>query len=37
MESRRLVGITLLVLSAFTGTVAFRLATPAVAFYTRDA
>jgi len=26
----------LLVLSAFTGTIAFRLATPAIAFYTRD-
>ncbi|ASJ09900.1 MFS transporter [Thermococcus sp. P6] len=36
MESRSLAGITLLVVSAFTGTVAFRLATPAVAFYTRD-
>ena len=36
MESRRLGGIILLILSAFTGTIAFRLATPAVAFYTRD-
>ncbi|WP_048149588.1 MFS transporter [Palaeococcus ferrophilus] len=36
MERRRLLGIALLVLSAFTGTLAFRLATPAVAFYTRD-
>ncbi|ASJ11816.1 MFS transporter [Thermococcus thioreducens] len=36
MESRRLVGILLLILSAFTGTIAFRLATPAIAFYTRD-
>ena len=33
---RRLAGIALLVLSAFTGTIAFRLATPAIAFYTRD-
>ena len=29
-------GIALLIASAFTGTLAFRLATPAVAFYTRD-
>ncbi|BAD85736.1 predicted permease, major facilitator superfamily [Thermococcus kodakarensis KOD1] len=36
MERRRLAGIVLLVLSAFTGTLAFRLATPAIAFYTRD-
>ena len=36
MESRRLAGILLLILSAFTGTIAFRLATPAIAFYTRD-
>lgn len=36
MESRRLGGIILLILSAFTGTIAFRLATPAIAFYTRD-
>ncbi len=36
MESKRLSGIILLILSAFTGTMAFRLATPAVAFYTRD-
>ncbi|WP_297509558.1 MFS transporter [Thermococcus sp.] len=36
MENRRLAGIALLVLSAFTGTIAFRLATPAIAFYTRD-
>ncbi|AEH25486.1 MFS transporter [Pyrococcus yayanosii] len=33
---RRNLGIALLVLSAFTGTLAFRLVTPAVAFYTRD-
>ncbi len=36
MERKRLAGILLLILSAFTGTMAFRLATPAVAFYTRD-
>ncbi len=36
MEFKRLAGILLLILSAFTGTMAFRLATPAVAFYTRD-
>lgn len=36
MEGQRLIGIALLVVSAFTGTLAFRLATPAVAFYTRD-
>ncbi len=36
MERRRLVGILLLIISAFTGTIAFRLATPAIAFYTRD-
>ena len=36
MERSRLVGIVLLVISAFTGTLAFRLATPAIAFYTRD-
>jgi len=36
MERRRLAGIILLILSAFTGTIAFRLATPAIAFYTRD-
>ena len=30
------VGIMLLVASAFTGTLAFRLSTPAIAFYTRD-
>ena len=36
MESKRLSGIILLILSAFTGTIAFRLATPAIAFYTRD-
>jgi len=36
MEARRVAGIALLVLSAFTGTMAFRLATPAIAFYTRD-
>ncbi|ADT83033.1 MFS transporter [Thermococcus barophilus] len=29
-------GIALLIASAFTGTLAFRLAVPAVAFYTRD-
>lgn len=33
---RRLAGIALLIISAFTGTIAFRLATPAIAFYTRD-
>ncbi len=36
METRRFTGITLLVVSAFTGTLAFRLATPAIAFYTKD-
>jgi len=36
MERRRIAGILLLILSAFTGTIAFRLATPAIAFYTRD-
>ncbi|ASJ06553.1 MFS transporter [Thermococcus pacificus] len=36
MERRRLAGIILLIISAFTGTIAFRLATPAIAFYTRD-
>ncbi|WP_297498479.1 MFS transporter, partial [Thermococcus sp.] len=36
METKRLAGIALLVFSAFTGTIAFRLATPAIAFYTRD-
>ncbi|NJE54725.1 MFS transporter [Thermococcus sp. 21S9] len=36
MERRRLAGILLLIISAFTGTIAFRLATPAIAFYTRD-
>jgi len=36
MERKRLAGILLLILSAFTGTIAFRLATPAIAFYTRD-
>ena len=36
MERRRLIGIVLLIISAFTGTIAFRLATPAIAFYTRD-
>ncbi len=36
MERTRLIGITLLIISAFTGTIAFRLATPAIAFYTRD-
>ena len=36
MERRRLAGIVLLIVSAFTGTIAFRLATPAIAFYTRD-
>ncbi len=36
MERRRLAGILLLITSAFTGTLAFRLATPAIAFYTRD-
>ena len=36
MERRRLIGILLLIISAFTGTIAFRLATPAIAFYTRD-
>ena len=36
MERPRLVGIALLIVSAFTGTLAFRLATPAIAFYTRD-
>ncbi|WP_461866020.1 MFS transporter [Thermococcus sp.] len=33
---REYLGITLLIASAFTGTLAFRLALPAVAFYTRD-
>ncbi|NJE07157.1 MFS transporter [Thermococcus sp. M39] len=33
---RQYLGIALLIASAFTGTLAFRLATPAVAFYTRD-
>jgi len=36
MERKHLAGIVLLILSAFTGTIAFRLATPAIAFYTRD-
>jgi len=36
MERPRLIGIALLIISAFTGTMAFRLATPAIAFYTRD-
>ena len=36
MERKRLAGILLLIVSAFTGTIAFRLATPAIAFYTRD-
>ena len=36
MERSRLAGIVLLIISAFTGTIAFRLATPAIAFYTRD-
>ncbi len=36
MERSRLAGIVLLIISAFTGTMAFRLATPAIAFYTRD-
>ncbi|WP_297066561.1 MFS transporter [Thermococcus sp.] len=36
MEGKRLAGIVLLIVSAFTGTIAFRLATPAIAFYTRD-
>ncbi|NPA47630.1 MAG: MFS transporter [Thermococci archaeon] len=36
METRRLTGIVLLTASAFTGTLAFRLATPAIAFYTKD-
>ncbi|NJF25301.1 MFS transporter [Thermococcus sp. Bubb.Bath] len=36
MERERLAGIILLIISAFTGTMAFRLATPAIAFYTRD-
>ena len=36
MERPRLIGIALLIVSAFTGTLAFRLATPAIAFYTRD-
>ena len=36
MERSHLTGISLLILSAFTGTLAFRLATPAIAFYTRD-
>ena len=36
MERRQLAGILLLIVSAFTGTMAFRLATPAIAFYTRD-
>ena len=36
MEKRHLAGIVLLIVSAFTGTIAFRLATPAIAFYTRD-
>ena len=36
MERKRLAGIVLLIVSAFTGTIAFRLATPAIAFYTRD-
>lgn len=33
---REHIGIALLIASAFTGTLAFRLALPAVAFYTRD-
>ncbi|GAB6102765.1 MFS transporter [Thermococcus atlanticus] len=33
---REHLGIALLIASAFTGTLAFRLALPAVAFYTRD-
>ncbi|NJE42724.1 MFS transporter [Thermococcus sp. GR6] len=36
MERKRLAGIILLIISAFTGTIAFRLATPAIAFYTRN-
>ena len=36
MERPRLLGMALLIVSAFTGTLAFRLATPAIAFYTRD-
>ncbi|AEC51605.1 hypothetical protein PNA2_0689 [Pyrococcus sp. NA2] len=36
MEGKRVVGISLLILSAFLGTIAFRLSTPAIAFYTRD-
>ncbi len=36
MERKRLLGIALLTASAFTGTLAFRLATPAIAFYTKD-
>lgn len=36
MEQKRVIGIAFLVLSAFTGTLAFYLATPAIAFYTRD-
>ncbi|WP_457741663.1 MFS transporter [Thermococcus sp.] len=36
MERKRLAGILFLIASAFTGTIAFRLATPAIAFYTRD-
>ncbi|WP_456367826.1 MFS transporter [Thermococcus sp.] len=36
MKTRKAAGIALLVISAFTGTMAFRLATPAIAFYTRD-
>ncbi|USS40960.1 MFS transporter [Thermococcus aggregans] len=33
---KQTLGIALLIASAFTGTIGFRLATPAVAFYTRD-
>ncbi|CAB49076.1 MFS transporter [Pyrococcus abyssi] len=33
---RRTLGILMLILSAFLGTIAFRLSTPAIAFYTRD-
>ncbi|MBO8174758.1 MAG: MFS transporter [Thermococcus sp.] len=33
---RHYIGIALLIASAFTGTLAFRLAVPAIAFYTRD-
>jgi len=36
MEAKRALGITMLILSAFLGTIGFRLSTPAIAFYTRD-